>query len=162
MSLQALQNDQHHRHDHNSMSQNIGLSFSSSPHSYYKEKQVLRLVLFKEIYNLLNKSFNLIPVPEVDVSLVNSSQNSKVVFTDASSASYIADLNILNVELYLNNASNICIYYSNITNYLKTSINIYNSSDNEIIGNNIYNSNIGILLDQSTKDNKISNNIIHK
>lgn len=109
----------------------------------------------------LNKSFNLIPVPEVDVSLVNSSQNSKVVFTDASSGSYIADLNILNVELYLNNASNICIYYSNITNYLKTSINIYNSVDNEIIGNNIYNSNIGILLDQSTKDNKISNNIIH-
>ena len=108
----------------------------------------------------LNKCLNFIPVPGIDVSLVNNSQSSKLIFNNGSSGSYLVDLNIKNVELNLNKASNICIYYSNISNNLKTAINLFNSFDNEIIGNNIYSSNIGVLLDGNSKDNRISNNII--
>ena len=109
----------------------------------------------------LDKALNIFPVPDVDVNWIGDNQDSKLIFANESSGSYIADINFVNVGLLLNNTSGISIYYSNISNAFDNGISILNSSDNEIIGNAIYDSNIGVLIDEGSVSNEVSNNLIY-
>ncbi|MDO5849689.1 MAG: NosD domain-containing protein [Methanobacteriaceae archaeon] len=134
----------------------------------------------------LSKMLNIISVLGVNVSLIsNSSEGSSFILDNFSSGSYIADLNLVNVCMILNNSFSNTISNLNITNcsegiiLLNSSNNEIsyicisncnngildlNSSDNGFIGNTICNSDVGVEFDgcacECLEGNLISNNTV--